>query len=90
MPMPKYLDKIGMGVFISEFEYFATKPKSSDTYLVNQKICNAGGARRRINNAKYLFDDPKLLHEALEYIAYTSPKATSQQKEKANKLLKGL
>ena len=90
MPMPKHLNRIGMGVFISEYEYFATRPQRSDAiaYLVDKGISNEAGAGHRVSGAKYLFDDPALLRETLEYIAYTSSKAAAHEKEKAAQLLK--
>ena len=92
MPMPKQLNSIGMGVFISEYEYFASNPPHSDAiaYLMNKGISNRDGAIWRINNVKYLFDNQSLLCESLEYIAYTSRRATVHQKEKAVGFLKGL
>ena len=90
MPMPKHLNRIGMRVFISEYEYFATRPKRSDAiaYLVDKGISNEAGAGHRVSGVKYLFDDPILLREALEYIAHASLKATMNEKEKAVRLLK--
>jgi len=90
--MPKHLNSTGLGVFISEYEFFATRPKRADAikYLVDKGKSNYGGAERRASAAKYLFDDPILLREALEYIAHTAPKATAQQKSKAARLLKSL
>jgi len=93
MPMPKHLNRTGMGVFLSEYEYFAARPKRADAieYLVNKGISrDANGAEHRVSGAKYLFEDPNLLREALEYIVYSAPKATAQQKEKAASLLKSL
>lgn len=92
MPMPKHLNRVGMGVFIAEYDYFASRPQRSDAiaYLVDKGISNNAGAAHRVSGACYLFGDPALLREALEYIAYNSSNATAVQKKEAVGRLKGL
>ena len=89
--MPIHLDRCGMNVFIDNYEFFATRPSLSEAvkYFASRGK-NESGAGRSRGNAKIIFDNPNLLREALEYIAYTAPKAKPHQKEKAIKLLKGL
>lgn len=92
MPMPKHLNRVGLSVFMAEYEYFSTHPKKSDAtaYLVQKGISNDNGAGHRVSGAKYLFDDLALLREALEYVAYKSSRATTSEKEKAIILLTSL
>lgn len=89
MPMPKDLNSMALHVFMAEYEYFATRPQRlvAIAYLVQKGTCNEGGAERRVSAAKRLFDNPTLLREALEYVAYKSSRATHQQKEKATRLI---
>jgi|GEM_PF-1890466 len=92
MPMPKHLNRVGLSVFMTEYEYFASRPQRADaiTYLVQKGISNENGAGHRASGAKYLFDDPDLLCEALEYVAYKSLRASNSEKEKSLRLLTSL
>ena len=92
MPMPKHLNRIGLSVFVAEYEYFASRPQRADAiaYLVQKGISNENGAGHRVSGAMSLFDDPALLRETLEYIAYTSSKASNFEKEKSLRLLANL
>jgi hypothetical protein len=92
MPMPKHLKRAGMGVFIDNYEFFATRPGRSKAIEHLMRVCgkNEGGASQSFGGASSLFKDSNLLREALEYIAYYSKEATATRKEKAIRLLKGL
>lgn len=92
MPMPKHLNAIGMGFFLDNYEYLASRPELNVaiSHFVSTCKCNEGGAGRRLSNAKILFGDPRLLRETLEYIAWKAPNANSLQQAKAKVLLMGL
>ena len=89
MPMPKYLNQMGLSFFIRDYDYFAQKPNRTDAiaYLVSNNFCNESGASYRVSAAKRIFDSPPLLQETLEYIAYKSRKASILEKQKAKTLL---
>lgn len=92
MPMPKHLNRVGLSVFMAEYEYFASKPQRADAvaYLVQKGISNENGAGHRVSGAKCLFDDPALLCEVLEYVANKSSRASNSEREKALRLLTSL